>query len=160
MTDSSKTIDRWVTVVLLVVTIAYLVGMFQYPFKAYVVPVIVAAATLAAGVAQLWGQLRPQEDDIEEADTAGTGDLGRLGREGLSRLGLILGWTTGVVVAILVFGFVIGPALMAVALMRVERETWVATVLVTGVLAGITFLLMSVILRLPILDGLLWDWVS
>lgn len=155
VTDATRTIDRWVSIVLTALVATYLVGMFQYPFKAYIVPVIVASVTLIASVVQVVAQLRASS--VREESTAGADDLGRLGRDGRRRLLFVFVWIWLLLGAILTLGFVVGPGLMAFLLMRFEKETWAATVFVAGSLTGIAYLLMTVILELPVLDGLVWD---
>ena len=163
MTESKATrLEIAVLVATLLATAGYLARMLSYPARAGTVPAIVASVTLAAVVFELVRVVRTRgvivAGDAEPSDP--TGEITDLGSGGLKRLGLVVMWILVLFAAIAGLGFVVGPGLMGFVLMRIERETWSATAIVTALLVGVAYLLMVVVLRAPVIDGAVFEWLG
>jgi hypothetical protein len=161
---TERTAIRFELVILalaLVGSMAYLARMLSYPARAGTVPAIVAVVTIVAIVVELTRVMRsPLTETASGGEREASGDVTELDAGGAKRLGLVVAWILLLFAAILGLGFVVGPGLMGFILMRIERESWTATAIVTGLLVAVAYLLMVVVLRAPVIDGVIFEWLG
>lgn len=152
-----KRADQITTVVIMLLTVAYLVVARDYPSGARVVPAIVGGVTLALAAIQLVGDkvrvLRPLLGTFEAGEEAEVFTDPVMRR----RLFIVCGSLLALPILIVIVGIVVSlPLYVFVFVALISRRSRAVVVVSTLGIAATAYGLLVVLLGMPIADGLLW----